>query len=700
MELPILLAIDTTKNWKESGAALGNSELAIELAQDDSGKAIIGADGKQAKYLLVGDGNTVGPNAARLRAKPEFIAGLPAAIAEAVGAEARARQEADEALQKALADEAQVRQEADKALQEAVGAEAQARQETDEALQKALADEAQVRQEADQTLQEAVGTEAQAREQADEKLQDAINLLVPANLEDLPDLLASKAPIDNPVFTGVVTVPEKTEPAGNDGTAVATEAQIYLEEQARREGYNALDEAVATKAPVDSPVFTGTPKAPTPETSAKDTRIATAEFVKKVLPYTYCVDSDQKLADWANNVKTDGQDYSAVFVAPGTWTLDTALSGPTSRVIDCTLTGTKKIFGTKKSKLVLNNTPDTSGGSYVGIYGYASVDDFSITDLTVEFYQNVSTENSISGYVFSACANLTNCTCIYTGSQKRGSGYGFYNCTNLTNCTSMITCTSISSGYGSTSGFCDCTNLTNCTSTCVCSDMTYVFSNCKWLSNCTGTGRSYVFSNCKWLSNCTGTSTGTCFSNCNYLSNCTGTATGTCFSSCNYLSNCTGTATGFNAYAFNACYYLSNCTGTGNSTGTGMSGTTGGGHGFCGCANLTNCTGTGGGSQDTPHFGYGFDLCTNLTNCAGAGGGAGGGTGGGYGFYSCTRLYACKGRGSNPNGAGYGFSDCRTGFGCINNGASTTATFLNCNMKQEGTVEAWANTAAGGYNLA
>jgi hypothetical protein len=73
MELPILLAVDTTENWNKSDTALGESELALEIA----GKR---EDESPLMYLLIGDGQPAGPNAARLRAKPDIIAALPEII--------------------------------------------------------------------------------------------------------------------------------------------------------------------------------------------------------------------------------------------------------------------------------------------------------------------------------------------------------------------------------------------------------------------------------------------------------------------------------------------------------------------------------------------------------------------------------------------------------------------------------------------
>jgi hypothetical protein len=80
MEVPIYLAIDTTLNWMRSDTVLGNSELAIEIAQKENGEFIFGKDGKPQKYLLMGDGKPVGPDVERLRAKPEFIAELSGII--------------------------------------------------------------------------------------------------------------------------------------------------------------------------------------------------------------------------------------------------------------------------------------------------------------------------------------------------------------------------------------------------------------------------------------------------------------------------------------------------------------------------------------------------------------------------------------------------------------------------------------------
>ena len=82
MEVPICLAVDTTYNWNHNDVALGAGELAIE--KNDPGDA-------EYRYLLVGDGEPVGGNVARLRAGPDFIAGLLQAL-QSLGAAVKQNQ--------------------------------------------------------------------------------------------------------------------------------------------------------------------------------------------------------------------------------------------------------------------------------------------------------------------------------------------------------------------------------------------------------------------------------------------------------------------------------------------------------------------------------------------------------------------------------------------------------------------------------
>ena len=79
--------------------------------------------------------------------------------------------------------------------------------------------------------------------------------------------LDTKATIDSPVFTGAPKAP--TPVAGSNDDSIATTAYVKA----------TVDGAVASKAPINSPVFTGWPKAPTPSQESNDTNIATTAYV-------------------------------------------------------------------------------------------------------------------------------------------------------------------------------------------------------------------------------------------------------------------------------------------------------------------------------------------------------------------------------------------------------------------------------------
>lgn len=112
--------------------------------------------------------------------------------------------------------------------------------------------------------------------------------------------LALKAPLASPALTGVPTAP--TAPAGTNTAQLANTAFVQaaiaalvdsspgaldtLNELAAALGDDpnfatTMTNALALKAPLASPTFTGDPKAPTPPVTDNDLSIATTEFVRK-----------------------------------------------------------------------------------------------------------------------------------------------------------------------------------------------------------------------------------------------------------------------------------------------------------------------------------------------------------------------------------------------------------------------------------
>lgn len=112
----------------------------------------------------------------------------------------------------------------------------------------------------------------------------------------------TRAPVNSPTFTGNPTAPTPT--VNDNDTSIATTAFVNAEIDADRPYPNAvpLMDGVAamgtaanvarqdhvhptdtTRAPINSPTFTGDPRAPTPLTSDNDTSIATTAFVQSLI---------------------------------------------------------------------------------------------------------------------------------------------------------------------------------------------------------------------------------------------------------------------------------------------------------------------------------------------------------------------------------------------------------------------------------
>jgi phage-related tail fiber protein len=132
-------------------------------------------------------------------------------------------------------------------------------------------------------------------------------LQIAANLADVADPVAARtnlsaAPLANPIFTGVPQAP--TADPGTNTNQLSTTAFVQaaiaalinaapgaldtLDELAAALGDDAnfaatITAALALRAPLASPVFTGDPRAPTPAPGDNDTSIATSAFVAAAL---------------------------------------------------------------------------------------------------------------------------------------------------------------------------------------------------------------------------------------------------------------------------------------------------------------------------------------------------------------------------------------------------------------------------------
>jgi hypothetical protein len=186
--------------------------------------------------------------------------------------------------------------------------------------------------------------------------------------------------------------------------------------------------------------------------------------------YTFVIDSDEKLAEWANNDRSKGQDYTSVLIRKGEWFI--------GKEINLTDTVTKVVKGEAGSKLIFD-------------YGQNSLYYTSIPTDNDCYIKGVNVVKTYRGKGFYNCKNLINCTCKVT---EEGDCIAFSNCENIINCT----------GYGRGDngyGFRDCKNLTNCKGIGVIEyeeGSGYGFYNCRAVYHCKAGGSctSGVFNQC------------------------------------------------------------------------------------------------------------------------------------------------------------------------------------------------------------
>jgi len=411
---------------------------------------------------------------------------------------------------------------------------------------------------------------------------------------------------------------------------------------------------------------------------------------------TFVVDSNAKLAAWAAN--TPGNDYTRVLIRPGTWTL-------ASGGVNLTNAGTKVVIGLPGNQLIFSESQ--YGLYYTSAPSIPISNEYYMKNINIQIVSTISTANgfyrcinleqcisdaiglSNDGIAYLECYNIIKCKGIGTSSGGNGIGfsacyyiedsygkglcsnngsyaYGFRNCTNISNCIVVVTGTANNAGVR---GYYSCDNIINC-------KVDSMSPN--------GTGYANGFGTCNYLSQCKVTQS---------LSSCGDEFHG--YRDCKNIINSeailtyTGASLTISTRGFTFCDNISNCiTIITSSAGIAM--------GYNGCDGISNCQGTVTGAQSSI---FGLNFCSRvvgvLIEAAGSAAGAI------VGIYNCQSVVVgCESRGLNSGaGAGYGYQNCKK---CQQNkghpsGASKTATYNTC-YADAGTVNAVADTAAGGYN--
>ena len=293
--------------------------------------------------------------------------------------------------------------------------------------------------------------------------------------------------------------------------------------------------------------------------------------------YTYIVDSDEALLNWANNVS--GNDYTHVLIKRGTWTMDFKDG------INLTTTGTLTVTGEVGN--LIRNVGENEGTMYV-LKADEQNTNFSIDGV------NAFCSNSCVGTT--ANGNSTNY-------PKSSHSVCFYNLCNVRNCSADGSGTAYATTFSTITGFHSCNHVINCHMKTVAADnsktVVYFFRNCKYVSDCYGTSESsgqfitYGIYGCSYITNCSvnlysyNSSYG--FFNCEYIENCSSSVrTGAvsnegssrAYSNCNHILNSYGYNSMSTCIVAENCKFLSNCyiDSAGSIT-----------HPLKGCTNVVNC---------------------------------------------------------------------------------------------------------------
>ena len=241
--------------------------------------------------------------------------------------------------------------------------------------------------------------------------------------------------------------------------------------------------------------------------------------------FTFIIDSDDKLAAWAENAP--GNDYSRILVKAGTWNYGQSLPN-NGTLIDISNGRTQSVIGESGSVLHLSASisqndvscfaiKDSTGLDY-SVFGFVASQKgaCSFNNVSIIFSFDCQNPNAV-GVVFYQCSNLNNCNVELNGT---GGAAGFNFCSDLTSCKVdaevfnggfwaccdllNCECSCNYNSYNEWPGYCGCTRLTGCK----CSGY-YVggFDNCFNLVGCNADiiyehGPCIVFKSCANLVNC------------------------------------------------------------------------------------------------------------------------------------------------------------------------------------------------------
>lgn len=216
---------------------------------------------------------------------------------------------------------------------------------------------------------------------------------VAADISDLAGLLATKADLASPAFTGNPTA--ATQAVGNNSTRLATTAFVVTAIANGVSGkadnghghivsdITGLQAALDAKAALASPTFSGTPKAPTPAAGNNTTQIATTAFVTTAIATfgTNLQISGVSGLQTTLDAKLNSTDAASTYESKiGSWTLGSAgMTADSARFPWIDLTGGKFRAGWKDIVGNLQTSFDARYAATSHTHGIAEVTNLQTT---------------------------------------------------------------------------------------------------------------------------------------------------------------------------------------------------------------------------------------------------------------------------------------------------------------------------------
>ena len=222
--------------------------------------------------------------------------------------------------------------------------------------------------------------------------------------------------------------------------------------------------------------------------------------LENVRKYTFVIDSNAKLRQWADNAA--GNDYSRVLVRAGTWYYEFSgeVNATDLRVIDLSNGRTKSVDCEAGGSITMDiNFSALSAANHTDIKAVAGSEKIVINNLNI--YVNLESAKAVTASVFYGCHRMRNLNARIDVNANYGQASAFANCSRIYGCTGYVDSyfqdRENNEDNMLASAFANCTLLYDCEAESrINAGSAYPFYNCRTGFGNRGRGNNRGFYNC------------------------------------------------------------------------------------------------------------------------------------------------------------------------------------------------------------